>query len=435
MPECPRQTRICIVTPGQIGSNPRVVKEAEALHAAGFRVKVIATRVLDAVEPRDQSLMARIPFELERLDLRSRARWRLRRLAQLGARTLYDTTGLARLADFGLSAFTLPLRDAAVASPADLYIAHYPAALPVAAAAAARHGGQFAYDAEDFHLGDWPSDPRHEGQRKLIRAIESRYLPAAAHVTAASPLIADRYAREYSIQRPTVVLNVFPRKNAPAAPTPAGSAMPGPSLYWFSQTIGPGRGLECAVEAMAIARSRPHLYLRGMLASGYEAALRELAAGHGLSDRLHFLPPTVPDELEREGALYDLGYVGELAETENRQIALTNKLFSYLLGGLPIVASDIPAHQALQSELGGTLTLFQLANPTSLAHAIDAYLLDWRRLAATREQAWRLGQEQFNWDAESARLVKLFDRGNIFQQRSASVIAAKMPPRSFPASR
>src|SRR5262245_38024012 len=39
--------RIAIVTPGQIGSNPRVVKEAEALHEAGYTTTVIATRALD----------------------------------------------------------------------------------------------------------------------------------------------------------------------------------------------------------------------------------------------------------------------------------------------------------------------------------------------------------------------------------------------------
>ena len=31
----PRKLRICIVTPGALGSNPRVVKEAQALHEGG----------------------------------------------------------------------------------------------------------------------------------------------------------------------------------------------------------------------------------------------------------------------------------------------------------------------------------------------------------------------------------------------------------------
>src|SRR5262245_23609546 len=127
--------RICIVTPGQIGSNPRVVKEAQALHEAGHEVSVIATRQLDPVEARDGHLMQRIPWRLERIDLRSRWRWRLLRVAQSSARRTYTMTGLARFADVGLSAYTRPLRRAVLATPADLYVAHYPAALPAVAAA------------------------------------------------------------------------------------------------------------------------------------------------------------------------------------------------------------------------------------------------------------------------------------------------------------
>src|SRR4051812_33953216 len=45
-PRRPEQ-RICIVTPGPISSNPRVVKEADALAAAGYRVRVVFTQCLD----------------------------------------------------------------------------------------------------------------------------------------------------------------------------------------------------------------------------------------------------------------------------------------------------------------------------------------------------------------------------------------------------
>ena len=43
-PERVRVLRVAIVTPGQIGSNPRVVKEAQALQEAGYELSVIATR-------------------------------------------------------------------------------------------------------------------------------------------------------------------------------------------------------------------------------------------------------------------------------------------------------------------------------------------------------------------------------------------------------
>jgi len=402
--------RICIVTPGQIGSNPRVVKEAQALHEAGHDVSVIATRQLDQVEPRDGHLMQRIPWRLERIDLRSRLRWHLLRVAQSSARCTHGMTGLARFADVGLSAYTRPLRRAALATPADLYVAHYPAALPAVAAAARAYRANYAYDAEDFHLGDWPDDPAFDTERRLVRDIEARHLPGCAYVTAAAPGIAEAYAEAYGIQPPQVVLNAFPLGHASARPTPRGSAQPGPSLYWFSQTIGADRGLECAVRAIGVARLRPHLYLRGSPAAGYAETLLCLARKEGADGRVHILPPDVPDKMEKLAAAYDVGLVAETGHSASRRLCLTNKLFSFLLAGIPPLMSDTPAHRAFAAEAGVTDLLYPVEDPMALAALIDRLLGDANSLATSRTQAWRLGQERYNWEWERRALVAAVTR-------------------------
>ena len=397
--------RICIVTPGALGSNPRVVKEATALHDAGHDVYVISVRTLPHLEFCDRQVLAAAAWQTNRLDLNIRSRYRIERLTQLASKFTFRALPLPVFADRSISASTRLLTKHAEYVRADLYIAHYVAALPAAASAAARYGARYAFDAEDFHLGDLPDGPEHALEKQIIRAIESRYLPGAAYMTAASPLIADAYSAVYEISRPAVILNVFPKVNAPTAPTPCGSANPGPSVYWFSQTIGSGRGLETAIEAVARAKSAPHLYLRGSPAASYDKHLRSLAARAGAAERLHFLDPVPPDELERLGAEYDLGYVGELAESRNRQIALTNKVFSYLLGGVPSLATDIPAHRQIAPELGEAMTLFRPGDAAALASAIDSTLLYPQRLAAARAHAWHLGQTRFNWDVEHASLT------------------------------
>lgn len=412
--------RVCIVTPGQIGSNPRVVKEADALHEAGFRVTVIATRTLDCVEPRDRSLMRRIRWRLERLDLRSKWRWRLRRAGQISFRHVYSRTGFASFADFGFSAYTYPLFSAALRTPAELYIAHYPAALPAAATVARRHGGRFAYDAEDFHLGDWPDSPEYEVERRLIRAIERRYLSDCAHVTAASPGIADAYLEAYGIKRPRVILNVFPVIQAPPGPMEKGSAEPGPSVYWLSQTIGPNRGLECAVRAIGRAVTRPHLYLRGTPAAGFVDSLHEIAAGCGAGAQLHILPPDEPDKMARLASIYDIGLVAENGQTRNRDIALTNKLFTFLLAGIPVVMSNTTAHSTFASETGMSDHIYATDDPRALAAVIDRLLGDQAALATARAEAYRLGRERYNWDIESRQLVKL-TRSDLDTQESIDV--------------
>src|SRR5262245_7174809 len=214
-----QRLRVRIVTAGQLGSNPRVVKEADALYETCREVSVIATCTLDVVEARDQALIRRIPWRLERIDMRSPLRRKLWRAGQMCARGAYEATGLARSADAGLSASTRPLRRAALATSADLYIAHYPAALPAVAAAAGIRCAGHASDAEAFHLGDWPDTPAYDIDRRLVRAIEERYLPGCAYVTAAAPGIAEAYTEAYGIERPRVVLNTFPLTQAAPAPT------------------------------------------------------------------------------------------------------------------------------------------------------------------------------------------------------------------------
>jgi len=397
--------RICIVTPGPVGSNPRVVKEAGALREAGHEVIVVCSRMLARVEPRDQDVLASATWKTERIDLSNLMRWRFERMRQIGMRTLFAVTRLSSFANTGFSAFTHKLIRKAISYPADLYIAHYPAALPAAAMAARQHRGLCAYDAEDFHPGDWPEDIEFDGMRRMLRAIESRYLPDCAYVTAASPGIADAYAREYLITRPTVVLNVFPRSQAPTEPASTGTVEPRPSVYWFSQTIGYNRGLECGVRAIGRARSRPHLYLRGTPAAGFVERLRAIANEHGVVDQLHILPPALPSEMERLTSLFDVGFSGEPGHTENNRVALGNKLFSYLLAGIPAAISDVDAHRAYGHLASEATRLFRVDDADNLAAVLDSLLTNPAALAAARRAAWRLGQERYNWDLEKNNLL------------------------------
>src|SRR5205085_8163359 len=130
-----------------LGSNPRVVKEADALHESGYDVMVISTRTLVHVDRRDDAVLAESRWRALRLDFRARGiAWQLRRATQSAYAGAFRVTRQGSFADRGCSAFTGALMVAARRVQADLYIAHYPAALPAAAAAARRCGALYAFD-------------------------------------------------------------------------------------------------------------------------------------------------------------------------------------------------------------------------------------------------------------------------------------------------
>ena len=394
------KVHICIVTPGALGSNPRAVKEAHALYEAGYDVTVLSTRTLELVDAFDDDVLKSAAWKSRRINLGKQNKWRFFRTIQAANGLLFRLTGLSYFAEWGFSAFTLPLYRAALEIRADLYIAHYPAALPAAAMAAKRYSGLLAYDAEDFFLGDYADVPEFTVTRSMIHVIEERYIFGCAYVTAASPGIASAYVNVYGIKLPEVVLNVFPLADAPANATAAGVVIPGPSVYWFSQTIGPDRGLECAIKAIGRARSRPHLYMRGTLAEGFRERIELIAGAAGAVGRCHIWPPDVPSKMVMLACAYDVGLVGETGKSRNRQIALTNKQFTYFLAGLPAVMSDVPANCQLAQEVGIAAAIYTADDYESLAASLDRIFENPFELAAARHEAFRLGQERFNWDVE-----------------------------------
>ncbi len=134
---------VCIVSPGHVASNPRVVKEADALQDAGYRVTVIAGNETAFVRPFDEEIIARVPWTVVRAGPASLPARVASRAAKAVVRAWRprETAVPPRLAVTAYNAQTSGLTTAACAVPAELYIAHYVAALPAAAAAAQLHGG------------------------------------------------------------------------------------------------------------------------------------------------------------------------------------------------------------------------------------------------------------------------------------------------------
>jgi hypothetical protein len=297
------------------------------------------------------------------------------------------------------------LKRAARRVPADLYIAHYIAALPAAEAAARRHGGIMGFDAEDFHSGEGTSGAEEEFRMAMVEAVERACLPFCRHMTAAAPLIGQAYAQRYG-RSPATVLNVFPLSMAP--PTADNAPLHEAGIlrtYWFSQTIGLDRGLQSFLRGMASAQARVTLDIRGGNRWGHGDALMSLAGELGIGDRVKLLPIAAPDEMVKLAAAYDLGLSLETDISENRRLCLTNKVFTYLLAGVPAMMSDTPAQIALAPDLGAAATVVSLADPAAIGRTLDRLANSTEQLANAKAAAWQLGRARYNWDFEKQVLI------------------------------
>lgn len=404
----PPRRRICLITPGHLASTPRVVKEAEALSAAGYDVHLIASQHFPPVEPLDQAVLARATWRTTRVRThagmgvmlnRLRRHWLRRCQPKPGQLTLrqaelWSHPGLARLVD------------AAVATRADFFHGHCVAGLSAAARAARLRGVDFGFDAEDFHEAETVEAEHDPVEGAVLHRIMGAHLREAKVLTAAAPLIAAEYTRLHRVAM-RVVLNVFPLRDAPVGPSRAHAftATAPARLYWFSQTIGPGRGLERMMDVVRAMRTPARVLLRGCVSASYADQLRKRA---GRADAIEFLPPGLPDEMVRLAAAADVGLALEERVPRNRDLCLTNKVFVYLLAGVPQVLSSTAAQVALAPELAEAGLLADFDQPAETARRLDDWLGDTSRQQAARDAAWQLARERFCWEVEREQLLAEF---------------------------
>lgn len=418
--------RVCLVSPGSLASNPRLVKEADALHAAGAEVHVVASGVVGFVRPLDETILERAPWA-GRVRLveeppgpAAAARKALERTARLATRVV-DPGRSLWLSVQRHNRMAGLLRRAARGIRADLFIAHYLAALPAAAEAADACGGLLGFDAEDLHHGELlPDSAEARAELAARERIQAHFLPRCRHLTGASPMISRAYSRRYGVSMATV-LNVFPRWEPPVprrAPAPGGAVR----FYWFSQTIGPGRGLEEFLGLLNASGARAKLALRGFLRDGYGPALQASAG----SVELDFLDPAPPDRMISLAAEHDVGLCLEQSEPPHRDACLTNKMFACIQAGLPVVLSPTAAHREFAPRLGKAALLLEgdrAGDARRLAAWLDSGIGD-----AARE-ADRLARDEFHWERESgkflARVQAALDRG---RAPEADPIAKACPP-------
>jgi glycosyltransferase involved in cell wall biosynthesis len=411
---------ICLVTPGHPSKNPRLVKEAGALTRAGYDVHVIAGDYHPWGHEADDQFRGQ-NWSLERVAYGSVAH-PVRRLYLGGRKRVAERLArgvLVNVHSINLRAYhwIIPeLIDRARGVSADLFIAHYLPALPAAVQAAREQDAEIGFDAEDFHRGQYTEAEQDTLGARLTCWFEDTYIPRCDYVTVASPGIGEAYADALGIKPPTTILNVFPRNERSGHTPPAEleNEHPGEgiSLYWYSQTIGPGRGLETIIRAMGRANdgsdetSPLTLSLRGSWASGYEDELRALACSVGLDPaQVRHLDRAPPNQLIERAAQHDIGLALEQAASRNRDLCITNKIFAYLLAGRPVLTTDTMGQRWVHEHVPDGVALCPVGDVDAMAEQLRTWAgsPETRRRAA--EAARHAADERFHWGVEKDTLL------------------------------
>lgn len=387
--------RIRIYIARHLCTAPRPQKEAEALAAAGYDVSVhgIAYRT-DFVE-RDAAIANGRSWRWAPVADFAGAN---RRLAWFGARARHRLarewhalTGGVAGDVWGYAHSVLAAH--ALQDPADLTIVHAEGGLAFAEELL-RRGHRVGVDFEDWFSRDLTPAQRRGRPVARLAQLEGSLLRQTRYATTTSLALARAIAEATRGPAPTAVYNTFPIGTEPAMTPPEGRPV---SLHWFSQFIGPERGLETLMVALPALDFDWVLHLRGEAEPAYRQFLLQ-ALPPALRDRVHFHSTIAPAALPAALARHDIGLALEVSTIPSRNLTITNKFFHYLQAGLAIVASDTDGHREGLGLAPGAGVTFKAGDSASLAQALRALASDRAGLLAARRAArasfvQRLGQE------------------------------------------
>lgn len=401
-----KRARITVVTSGHLSTCPRMLKSADALAANGYDVSVVATCHEPWATVADRDVRSRRTWPVTVVDYRrsegAATYWwtgAQHRAARMAVMVLGPERAPLPLVARAFGRVHAALVKAVAIRPADLIYGGTTGALAAVAEAARRSGTPYALDLEDFHSGE-TSGPAAPFVDALATRIERAVLGDATFVTTSSEAMAGAYRERDGIE-PVVVHNTFPLPPQPPDFTRAASGRL--RIYWFSQTIGPGRGLEDAVEALGRTGLIAELTLRGRPQGGYLEALKAQAATRAPDLEIIHQGPAPPDAMVDLARGYDVGLALDHGSPRNRQLCLTNKAFTYILAGIPVVMADTPGQHALGVDLGRGAALVRPGDVDALTSALVRWARDPAALDCAKRTAWHAAARRWHWEHECER--------------------------------
>ena len=289
---------------------------------------------------------------------------------------------------------------AAAAWGAQILQAHDVDALEAAASLAEKASLPLVFDAHEI----WNEQPfvHDEEEAHHWKALERRWIGKASAVFTVNQPIATWMEQEYGVGQVHCLYNCQDLEPCPTGVSKLSERTGGRPVALYQGVIGWDRGLEELLAASA-RQNEVVLAIRGP--GERLPALRQMAEQQGLE--VLFLDSVPSDQVVAAAAQADIGLIPFLPSCLNHYWSTPNKLFEYMMAGLPMAGSDIPElHTFIQEQ--GLGQLFDPYSPSDIAACLSDLGRDPQRLAQMGREARRLAEERYCWEKESRKLLEVY---------------------------
>ena len=404
----------------QLWNDARVKKEALCLRDAGFNVTIVA-KPEDGFGEDETAQDIRILRPRKDSRRREHLREKVVQVAEQPSRSGWARilTAIRRnrlrrtLTDWKRNLpWEYRLYRAILSTGADIVHANDLDTLLICSAAARKLGAKLVYDSHELWLESSRFLTATSAMNRLrFRLTEKRLIYRADAVIAVTPSRAEAMLSMYpGLKRMVVIEN----SSIPVANLPSGRYLrdrldlPDSTVVALYQgVICPERGLEELVTAAQMLKSeRIAVVIMGQ--DSWSGTLEEIAGKADLEGILFLEPPVLSEDLLEATVSADIGLILFQNTCLNHYYSLPNKLYEYMMAGLPVVASNFPEMSRIIDENRSGL-LIDASSPGEIADAI-------RTLAENRPEARSMGQrgrtavlKKYNWLEQEKKLISLYE--------------------------
>ncbi len=294
---------------------------------------------------------------------------------------------------------------------ADIYHAHDAKALPACYIAACLHHKPLIFDSHEIPL-DEPAITRWHLLNALATRTLAQMLPRCAGVITASPLYAREIRNQYHYSEVTLVRN-FPTYRA----VPKSDRLrqylglsPNTRIALYQGNLQPNRSLDILVHAAPFLEADIVIVMMGTAVETTRKLLEDLIVSKGVANRVKIIASIPYEELLDWTASADIGLtIFQPGYTRSIRFCLPNKLFEYLMAGLPVLTSPLDAIAECIKTYDVGQVVSSLA-PAEVANAINAMMADRMALAHMRCHALEAAETELCWEKESPQLIALYQK-------------------------
>jgi glycosyltransferase involved in cell wall biosynthesis len=375
MSDTPRQRRakVCMMTSVHLPFDGRIFhRAAKSLAQAGYEVVLIARH--DKEEVIDGVRVVPLPQPKNRIHRMTKVLWRLYRLA--------------------------------VQEDADVYHFHDPE-LMIVGLLLRLHGKKIIWDVHEHYPNSildkyYIPKPFRRLVSKSFDLFERAVVRFFDYVIYTTPFVGQRYQ--------TMKVRSGPIENYPIIRLSETFQREPQKKIVYLGGMARIRGLVEVVEAFALVVGKHpewELCLVGLSRpASFEQELRDLAEKLGIAAHVNFVAWVPYEEKERLSSQAAMGVITYLPCSNNTS-CLPNKLFDYMLVGLPVVASDFPLYREVVEPNHCGLTV-DPTRPEAIARAME-YLIEHPHEAKQMgANGRRAVLERYNWEKESRKLLQIY---------------------------